>query len=176
VLRTRVGYCGGTKPKPTYHGMGDHAETVDLDYDPEVTSYEELLKMFWKNHDPTANNSRQYMSAIFYHDEEQKRAAEETKATEEKNRRIKTQILPMDSFYDAELYHQKYLLQQHPWLLTALDVDPGKELIASHVSARLNGFIGGYGKIKDFEAEWEKMGLNEKMAEYVKSQMVKNKR
>jgi hypothetical protein len=73
-------------------------------------------------------------------------------------------------------YHQKYLLQQHPWLLTALDVDPGKELIASHVSARLNGFIGGYGKIKDFEAEWEKMGLNEKMAEYVKSQMVKNKR
>jgi hypothetical protein len=49
-------------------------------------------------------------------------------------------------------------------------------LIASHVSARLNGFIGGYGQIEDFEAEWEKMGMNEKMAEYVKNQMVKNKR
>ena len=73
-------------------------------------------------------------------------------------------------------YHQKYLLQQHPWLLTALDVNPGDELIRSHVAARLNGYIGGYGKTSAFEAEWQKLGINEKMADYVKRQLVNNHR
>jgi len=175
VLRTRVGYAGGTKPSPTYYSLGDHTETVELDYDPEVTSYSELLAMFWKNHDPGANCSRQYMSAIFYHDEEQKRLAEETKAEMERAKRIKTQILPMGRFYNAEGYHQKYLLQRHPWLLQALDIDP-EELVENHVAARLNGYVGGYGKAEEFEAEWEKLGLNNKMAEYVKKELIKNKR
>lgn len=73
-------------------------------------------------------------------------------------------------------YHQKYLLQQHPWLLNALDIDPEDELIESHVAARLNGYIAGYGQIPKFQAEWEKLGLNEKMAEYVKNRMMKVKR
>jgi peptide-methionine (S)-S-oxide reductase len=177
VLRTRVGYTGGSSPKPTYHAMGDHSETVELDYDPTATSYGDLLAMFWKNHDPTSNCTRQYMSAIFYHDEEQKRMAEETMAAAvAKGKKIKTLILPMKAFYNAEGYHQKYLLQRHPWLLQALDIDPEDELIESHVAARLNGFVGGYGKVKDFDDEWEKMGLNNKMAEYVKTQMANNKR
>ena len=72
-------------------------------------------------------------------------------------------------------YHQKYLLQRHPWLLQALDIDP-EDLVESHVAARLNGFVGGYGKAAAFDAEWERLGLNSKMAEYVKKEMVKNKR
>lgn len=78
VVRTRVGYAGGSKLAPTYHAMGDHTESVDMDYDPAVTTYSHLLKMFWKNHDSTSKCTRQYMSAIFYHDEDQKQAAEES--------------------------------------------------------------------------------------------------
>ena len=68
-------------------------------------------------------------------------------------------------------YHQKYMLQHHPWLLEALDIHPGEDLIQSHVAARLNGYIGGYGKIKDFNTEGPKLGLNEKMVEYVVKKM-----
>ena len=68
-------------------------------------------------------------------------------------------------------YHQKYLLQRHPWLLTALDIEPGEDLLNSHVACRLNGYVGGYGKPSDFDQEWEKLGLNEKMADYVRNQM-----
>merc|ERR1712026_93144 len=73
IIRTRVGYAGGSKVNPSYYSLGDHTETVDLDYDPNVTDYAELLNIFWNNHDPCTKQKRQYMSAIFYHDEEQKR-------------------------------------------------------------------------------------------------------
>lgn len=104
IIRTRVGYAGGTKANPTYHALGDHTETIDMDYDPNEISYSELLDIFWNNHDPTTNCKRQYMSAIFYHDEEQRLLAEETKAvmTKKKNRPIQTQILPAKEFYEAE--------------------------------------------------------------------------
>jgi len=178
IIRTRVGYAGGTKDKPSYYSLGDHTETVDLDYDPEVTDYDKLLKMFWNNHNPTINCSRQYMSAIFYHDDEQKAKAEETmkEAQQKAKGKITTQILPADKFWEAEDYHQKYLLQQHPWVVTALDIDPGEDLIKSHVAARLNGYIGGYGKSSMFDVEWEKLGINEKMAHYVRNQMIRNHR
>jgi len=172
-----VGYAGGTKDKPSYYSLGDHTETVDLDYDPEVTDYDQLLKMFWNNHNPTIKCSRQYMSAIFYHDQEQKDKAEATMAEAQKHVRgpITTKILPADKFWEAEDYHQKYLLQQHPWVLTALDIDPD-DLITNHVAARINGYIGGYGKPSMFDAEWEKLGINEKMADYVRKQLIKSHR
>ena len=81
----------------------------------------------------------------------------------------------VQSVFVSRSYHQKYLLQRHPWLLQALDIDP-EDLVESHVAARLNGFVGGYGKAAAFDAEWERLGLNSKMAEYVKKEMVKNKR
>jgi len=134
--------------------------------------------MFWTNHNPTVKCSRQYMSAIFYHDEEQKQKAETTfvQAQKKTGGKITTKILPYEKLWEAEDYHQKYLLQQHPWLLTSLDIDPGDDLIKSHVAARLNGFIGGYGKTSDFDGEWEKLGINDKMADYVRRQMIKNHR
>ena len=82
----------------------DHTETVDLDYDPEVTDYDQLLKMFWNNHNPTIKCSRQYMSAIFYHDQEQKDKAEATLAEAQTKVRgaITTKILPAEKFWEAE--------------------------------------------------------------------------
>ena len=84
---------------------GDHTETVDVEYDPTQTTYEALLDMFWKNHDPTRAASRQYMSAVFYRDEEQKRVAEESLKQEQKKsaKRIATSVVPLNEFTDAEL-------------------------------------------------------------------------
>ena len=83
---------------------GDHTETVQIDYDPEQTEYRKLLEMFWANHDSTACHSRQYMSAIFYHDEQQKQLAEQTKMEHQSKVRkpIVTKIIPAQAFYDAE--------------------------------------------------------------------------
>ena len=82
----------------------DHTETVQIQYDPKVTSYSTLLTMFWSNHDSTACHSRQYMSAIFYHDESQKELAEKSKLAHQKQkmRKVQTKILPANTFYDAE--------------------------------------------------------------------------
>ena len=104
IIRTRVGYAGGSKVNPTYYALGDHTETVDVDYDPAITNYEELLKIFWNNHDPCTKNKRQYMSAIFYHDDEQKEAALRTKdeVTKSRNKPVATEILPAKEFYVAE--------------------------------------------------------------------------
>lgn len=65
-------------------------------------------------------------------------------------------------------YHQKYLLQRHPHLVTALDVDPGEDLIKNHVAARINGYIGGFGSVANFDKEWKTWGITEQMAEYIR--------
>lgn len=88
----------------SFFHRSDHTETVQIQYDPKVTSYSKLLKMFWSNHDSTACHSRQYMSAIFYHDEMQQKLAEESKEKHQKQkmRKVQTQIIPAKTFYDAE--------------------------------------------------------------------------
>lgn len=171
-----MGYTGGTKLNPSYYKLGDHAESVRVEFDASLVSYDALLGLFWENHDPFGRHSRQYMSAIFYHDEDQREAAEAAKDAFEKRRgrKVATEILPAESFYNAEGYHQKYLLQQHGTLLEALEITPD-ELNESHVCAKLNGWIGGYGKPAEFDAEWEKLGLNEKMAGYVRAAMTKRR-
>jgi len=127
VLDTRVGYAGGTTKDPTYRDVsrGDtgHAETVEVVFDPARITYEELLRYFFRMHDPTTPNRQgndvgtQYRSAIFYHDEAQRQAAERVKAEVEHSgkwkRPIVTEIVPAGEFTVAEDYHQKYL-QQHP--------------------------------------------------------------
>ncbi|XP_069182066.1 peptide methionine sulfoxide reductase [Procambarus clarkii] len=118
------------------------------------------------------------MSAIFYHDEEQKHIAEETmRAEQEKHLRpITTSILPFSAFYIAEDYHQKYLLQRHPVLMNALDIDPGDDLIDNHVAARINGYVGGYGTVPQFDKEWHQWGINEKMADYIRKAITSSPR
>jgi peptide-methionine (S)-S-oxide reductase len=121
VTKTRVGYSGGTLENPTYedvcsHTTG-HAEVVEVTYDPERVSYERLLDVFWRKHDPTQLNRQgwdigdQYRSAIFFTDEEQQEAAVRSKAEEQANwsAPIVTQVEPAETFYEAEDYHQQYL-------------------------------------------------------------------
>lgn len=122
VTSTRVGYAGGSSKYPTYRdvcsGTTGHAESVEVEYDPSKVSYEELLTVFWENHDPTTMNRQgpdvgtQYRSAIFFHDAEQSAAAQASKEELQKSgkysRDIVTEITPASEFYEAEDYHQQY--------------------------------------------------------------------
>lgn len=110
VLQTVVGYAGGTEENPTYENVGGHTETVEVTYDPERISYEEILGYFWKAHNPTVPHKTQYQSIIFYHDDAQKDAAEKSKAEEERRRgaKVLTEIRPAGTLWRAEEYHQKY--------------------------------------------------------------------
>jgi peptide-methionine (S)-S-oxide reductase len=121
VTQTRVGYAGGTLDNPTYedvcsHTTG-HAEVVEVTYDPEQVSYQDLLEVFWHKHDPTQLNRQgwdigdNYRSVIFFHDDEQHEAAVASKAREQAgwSKPIVTQIEPAQSFWEAEDYHQQYL-------------------------------------------------------------------
>ena len=125
VYSTAVGYAAGPTPNPTYRevctGMTGHNEVVLVVFDPKVTSYDDLLKVFWENHDPTQGMQQgndvgtQYRSGIYYFDEGQKRAAEASRDTFQKRLtaagygEITTEILPSPEFYYAEDYHQQYL-------------------------------------------------------------------
>jgi peptide-methionine (S)-S-oxide reductase len=170
VIRTRVGYAGGTTSNPTYYNIGDHSETIQIDYDPAVISYEELLNIFWKSHDPTYNPgifqsfSRQYLSIIFYHGEEQERLAMESKQHEETKRgeKIYTDIMPLSRFYLAEDYHQKYYLRQSSDLLKEFSrIYPDtNSLINSTAVTRINGYLGGNGTFEELQKQLNSLGLS----------------
>lgn len=122
VSKVESGYSGGHVKNPSYrevcNGTTGHAEVIQITYDPAVISFEELLEVFWKTHDPTTLNRQgadvgtQYRSAVFYHDEEQKKLAEEYKAKLDKAGiwpdPIVTEITAFANFYKAEDYHQNY--------------------------------------------------------------------
>ena len=123
VISTSVGYLGGTMDNPTYRdvcsGRTGHAEVVQVTYDPDRITYDDLLTVFWDNHNPTTMNRQgpdigtQYRSAIFYHDEGQKKAAAASKDERERSGRhrnpIVTEITQATEYYEAEDYHQQYL-------------------------------------------------------------------
>ena len=123
VSSTRVGYTGGELKNPTYKQVCSdrtgHAEAVEVEYDPAKVKYDDLLQVFWENHDATQLNRQgpdsgtQYRSAIFYHSPEQEQAARKSKSALDKSgkysRPIVTQIVPAVTFYEAEDYHQQYL-------------------------------------------------------------------
>ena len=125
VSSVTSGYTGGTMPSPSYQDVctdrTGHAEAVQVEYDPEQVSYDELLKVFWENHNPTTLNRQgpdigtQYRSAVFYHDAEQEKAAKESmknlqESMPEKN--VVTEITPAKEFFKAEEYHQRYFEKQ----------------------------------------------------------------
>lgn len=158
MVRTRVGYTGGTTKNPTYHNLGDHTETVEVDFDPAVTSYEALLEAFWSSHDPTRPAwNRQYMAAVFYHGPEQERLAQETAARAERtlHGQVSTQILPAETFYLAEDYHQKYYLQSaRPLMNEFRRMYPRfADLVNSTAATRVNGYLAGHGTPEQLEAD-----------------------
>lgn len=137
VTKVVSGYAGGTLPSPTdtqvYTGRTGHAESIQISFDPQIISYEILLEVFWKLHDPTSLNQQgndigtEYRSIIFYHDEKQKHLAEISKIDLEKSgyyeKKIVTEIVPLDKFYPAAKYHQDYYNKnkQYPYCQYVID-------------------------------------------------------
>jgi peptide-methionine (S)-S-oxide reductase len=138
VERVVSGYAGGKVEKPTYRqvctGTTGYAEAVQITFDPEVISYEDLLEVFWRTHDPTTLNRQgadvgtQYRSAIFYHDDSQRAAAEKSKRAAEAAGLwadpIVTEIVPFTNFYEAEDYHQNYYRTNPDQTYCRLVIDP----------------------------------------------------
>jgi methionine-S-sulfoxide reductase len=159
-----VGYAGGTTANPTYRNIGDHSETIQIDYDPAVISYEDLLDVFFGSHSCTVQSySRQYSSVILYHDEEQYNLAAVGKAHQEQilGRTVVTEINPFDRFYLAEDYHQKYYMQQVSQIFrdfTAIYPDV-TGWVNSTAAARVNGYIGGYGTLEQLQTQIDSLGL-----------------
>ena len=124
VVDTAVGYEGGTLPNPTYEDVCSkttgHAEVVQVEFDPDEVSYDQLLDVFWDVHDPTQVNRQgpdvgsNYRSAIFFHSPEQQEQALESKARVQArfDRPIATEITPASDFWRAEDYHQQYLVKR----------------------------------------------------------------
>lgn len=137
VHKVVSGYTGGDRENPTYQqicsGATGHAEVAQIDFDPTVISFEELLDIFWNTHDPTTLNRQgndvgtQYRSAIFYHDKKQKEIAERSKAETDASDLwrdpIVTEIVPLTKFYGGEIYHQNYFKDnpQQPYCMMVVN-------------------------------------------------------
>jgi methionine-S-sulfoxide reductase len=166
VIRTRVGYAGGLMAAPTYRLMGDHTETVQVDYDPRRITYDRLLEIFWASHRPTSGSrSRQYMNVILYHSDQQRRLALASKnAVEQRvNGPVKTSVLPVRSFTTAEDYHQKYSLNRQVEIHREMSrsYPRRQDFVASTAVARLNGYAGGYGTRDQLLREIDLLGLSD---------------
>ncbi|CAN0918651.1 Peptide methionine sulfoxide reductase A5 [Linum grandiflorum] len=149
VVRTTVGYSGGSKPFPEYRSLADHAECVQVEYDPRVINYRQLLDVFWSSHDsrqvfgqgPDVGN--QYRSIIFTNGTEESKLASVSKEKEQMRSRssiVTTQIQQLATFYPAEPEHQKFELKRNPLLLQLMGNLPEEELERSSLAAKLNGY------------------------------------
>ena len=165
-----MGYAGGGKDNPTYHDIGDHSESIEISYDPKVTSYSDLLEIFWNSHRPTARPfSRQYMSIIFYHNEKQRRLALDSKQRleDQLGMPVFTEIVPARAFTEAEDYHQKYYLRKNQSLMEDLKAmyPDEDDLVDSTAAAKINGFLGGYGTRESLLQILPNLGLSEKASQ-----------
>ncbi|KAJ9563821.1 hypothetical protein OSB04_008981 [Centaurea solstitialis] len=165
VVRTTVGYAGGSKANPEYRSLGDHAESVQLyvqiegklhhmnsvqiEYDPRVINFRQLLEVFWSSHDsrqvfgqgPDVGN--QYRSIIFTNGTDESRLAAVSKEREQTKSRssiVTTQIQPLGTFYPAEPEHQKFELKRNPFLLQLIGNLVEEELEKSRLASKLNGY------------------------------------
>jgi len=163
VVRTRVGFSGGVSPSPTYRQMGDHTETVQIEFDPLLFSYADVLREFWQNHYPNRDNykGRQYISLLHYHTEQQRQtiAAVQKEMELQLGEPIETEISAFSQFTPAEEKHQKYYLKRYPKALEqTAGLYPDRKLLTdSTFAARLNGFVKGYGT---------KLGMLEEIAQW----------
>lgn len=145
--------------------LGDHSETVRVEFDPQRISYAELLEIFWDVHDPGYNTShRQYRNAIFYLNEQQQRLAEQSRnaIAAKLQRPVQTDIEAAGQYAPAEAYHQKYYLRQHSLLFNEFSKiypDP-RQLAASTAAARVNGYLGCNGSVEQLQQELNDLGLS----------------
>lgn len=161
-----MGYTGGTTLNPTYRHIGDHSETLQIDFSPEIISYEEILREFWGNHNAIKDRhykGRQYLSTLLYHDENQRETAERVKREWERHQNgvIQTEIQAYSKYYLAEDYQQKYYLKRFEKATAAIQsLFPNhKAFVNSTIAARLNGFVKGFGKMNNLKEEIENWDL-----------------
>ena len=160
-----MGYTGGKKKSPTYHDLGNHTEALQIDFDPLQITFDEIVDRFWKSHNPIGSRrSSQYMSAIWYRDEQQLSVinASIQALTQRFETRPTTQVQPLDVFYRAEDYHQKYGLQRHQSVMRKFSAmySDFHDFVDSTAAARLNGFAYGQGTQVQFDEESESYGFS----------------
>lgn len=164
MLSTRVGYAGGTEPDPTYRNIGGHAETLQVDFDPDVIEFERILDIFWSEHRPThPDRASQYRSAIFVAHEGELAAALESRDRIDRKlgAKVDTEIRILDAFHRAEDYHQKYYMRRAPGVAEELEIRLGDfdAYVDSTTVARINGFLGGH-ELGRFRTEIDELGLS----------------
>jgi peptide-methionine (S)-S-oxide reductase len=147
VVRTRVGYAGGTTPDPTYHDVGDHSETVQVEYDPDAVSFETLVESAVDEHGPLRQpGKRQYQHVLFYEtDDERETIEQRLAALDVPAGDVETRVEPLSSFTLAETYHQKYHLRSKRAVLNAFE-DAGyddADVRESPAAAKLNAHVAG---------------------------------
>jgi methionine-S-sulfoxide reductase len=175
VIRTRVGYSGGKKSNPTYHNLGNHTESFEVDFDPRVTSYEQIMQLFWQSHDPHSGVwSTQYKSVLFYRNAEQERLAREYAAQleAEDGRPVTTEIRPFEKFWLAEDYHQKYYMKHRPELLTELEAYYGPDqqgITDSTLAARFNAYAKLTGRPDQLLSELDSYGVSPEGLQYLEA-------
>lgn len=174
VVRTRVGYAGGTTTNPTYRNIGNHIETIQIDYNPTLITFEELLTLFWKFHDPTRPSyKRQYTSALFTHDKKQAILIDYSlnQHVHDLNKSIYTEVIPFEKFHIAEDYHQKYRLRQIPELMQEFNAmyPSAINFMNSTAAARVNGYLSGYGSKENLKKEIELFGLSSEAKDLIRT-------
>jgi len=160
VYFTEVGYAGGDMKGPTYHNLGNHTEAIKVIYDPEIISYQELLNIFWENHNHTQKSySKQYKSIIFCNNNKEEDTV--LKFLENKklevNKKIYIDIQEIDEFYPAEQYHQKYLFKRNKNMYQqVIELFSGKyKFEDSRIAARLNAYSAGFLTFTEIKKEFK---------------------
>lgn len=166
-----MGYAGGTSPNPTYRRIGDHTETFQVDFDPEIITYGDLLGLFWQSHNPARKVwSRQYRAIVLCHSDRQRDAALRSKeALTATGQAVFTVIAPLTTFYLAETYHQKHSLQNTPLMAEFRAIYPNEQdWLNSTAAARLNGYLSGYGQADTFDQDIKLLGLSAEGERYLR--------
>lgn len=174
VIATFAGYAGGEAPDPTYRNIGDHTESFQVVYDPEVISFDDLLELFWERHDPYSGIwLRQYINIAFYENESQKESIElYIRKLEEGGRKVKTLSTRLDNFTLAEDYHQKHSLRRFPEYVRELEAkSPDGDWLFTYEATKLNGYLGGYGSCSALEKEITRFGLSKRLEEQLLNQI-----
>uniref|UniRef100_A0A1I7T0Y7 peptide-methionine (S)-S-oxide reductase n=1 Tax=Caenorhabditis tropicalis TaxID=1561998 RepID=A0A1I7T0Y7_9PELO len=168
VVVTRVGYAGGKQPNPTYKNIKDHTEITEITFDPKVIEYSKLTNFFWKHHNPAERRKKQYQSAILYVNDAQKKVAEETlKTAKDKYGDIETYVEPLDKFYQAEDYHQKYWFRQKKNLFDELSL-LDTQVAEGELATKLNAYCAGFQDFHDLERLQKEYGLKQSFVDHVK--------
>ncbi|CAI4224736.1 unnamed protein product [Auanema sp. JU1783] len=167
VRVTRVGYAGGESSNPTYQSIGDHTEITEVTFDPSIITYREILNFFWTHHNPAVHRKKQYQSAILYTSPEQKDAALETlEATKSKVEDVETYVKPLNVFYEAEAYHQKYWLRNAHDIFRELKLSD-KEVATGVLATKLNAYSAGYQDFSELHELQKEYNLSDELVQKI---------